>query len=201
MLRNVYLYGHIGDKYGKKHRFDVATPSEAARALSANFKSFYKDFKDGLYRVVVGDVNDGIELDATGTTFKLGSNDLHIIPIVSGSKSGRQNGGIIKAIIGVQLIVASFFIDPTGSTAALIAHKTLLTVGPILLSSGVATLLSNPARVTRYDNFEEPADRSSFVFNGATNKSKQGAPVPVVYGRMKTGSVIVSAGITTEQLL
>ncbi len=48
---------------------------------------------------------------------------------------------------------------------------------------------------------EYPADLSGtpeFVFNGPTNISAQGVGVPLVYGRMRVGSVLVSASIVTE---
>ena len=37
----------------------------------------------------------------------------------------------------------------------------------------------------------------SYLFNGAENTVKQGVPVPVVYGRVATGSATVSASIFT----
>ena len=39
---------------------------------------------------------------------------------------------------------------------------------------------------------------TNFLFNGAVNTVKQGVPVPVVYGRMGTGSVTAAASLFTE---
>lgn len=41
---------------------------------------------------------------------------------------------------------------------------------------------------------EREEDRTSAVFDGGVNVSEQGNVVPLVYGRMRTGSVVVSAG-------
>jgi len=201
MLNNIRLYGHLAKKYGANHRFDVASPGEAARALAANFKTFYNDFKDGSYRVIIGDKDTGVEIDATGVNFYAGGKDIHIIPILSGSRSSSKNGGIIKQVIGVVLIVAAAatFIISGGTLAG--PALSLAKAGFFFVAAGTAVLLSQPPRQGSFDSVESPDARSSFVFNGPSNKSKQGAPVPLVYGRIRTGSVLVSAGITVEQLL
>lgn len=47
---------------------------------------------------------------------------------------------------------------------------------------------------------DRPDQRPSFIFRGPTNVIEQGTPVPLVYGKMRTGSVVVSAGIISEEL-
>ncbi len=47
---------------------------------------------------------------------------------------------------------------------------------------------------------DDNADKGSFLFNGATNVSAQGGPVPLVYGDVLTGSVVGSLSITDEQV-
>jgi len=42
--------------------------------------------------------------------------------------------------------------------------------------------------------------RNSFNFSGIQNTSRAGVCVPVIYGRTMTGSVVVSANITNEQV-
>ena len=41
-------------------------------------------------------------------------------------------------------------------------------------------------------------DPNSFNFNGILNTINAGSAIPVVYGEVFTGSIIVSAGIDTE---
>ena len=41
----------------------------------------------------------------------------------------------------------------------------------------------------------------SFSFSGIVNVAQQGLPVPVCYGRVITGSVVISAGLNSEQLI
>lgn len=42
--------------------------------------------------------------------------------------------------------------------------------------------------------------RSNFSFNGVQNTSRAGVPVPIVYGEVITGSVVISAGLDTVQV-
>ena len=40
----------------------------------------------------------------------------------------------------------------------------------------------------------------SFSFSGTQNTSRAGTPVPIVYGEIITGSVVISGAIDTQQL-
>jgi predicted phage tail protein len=79
-----------------------------------------------------------------------------------------------------------------------IAANATVAIGVSLAIHGVAQLLA-PAPTT--NNASAAVDqRQSFLFGGQSNISAQGGPVPLVYGRMRVGSVMVSAGVVTEQL-
>ena len=45
---------------------------------------------------------------------------------------------------------------------------------------------------------KESDDPSSFTFNGVQNTVRAGVPIPVVYGEIFTGSLVVSGGIDTD---
>ena len=42
--------------------------------------------------------------------------------------------------------------------------------------------------------------RVSFSFSGVQNTTRAGTSVPIVYGEIVTGSVVISAGIDTDQV-
>ena len=87
-------------------------------------------------------------------------------------------------------------------------------IGVSMILSGTAQLLSpQPADLPgltggsagRRNSFDpsnnDPADnRSSYIYNGAVNLTAQGNPVPICYGRMRVGSVVVSAGVSTTDI-
>ena len=84
-------------------------------------------------------------------------------------------------------------------------------IGVSMILAGTAQLLSpQPADLpgitgARGNSFDpvnnDPADnRSSYIYNGAVNLTAQGNPVPICYGRMRVGSVVVSAGVSTTDI-
>jgi len=210
MLTDVYLYGSLGATYGTKHRFDIANAPQACRALAANYTGFYADFVSGEYEVRI---NDDV-LDETSLGIRIGAGRaVHITPIVSGSK---RSGGV-KAIAGFALLmiatggaaaaIGPFAAGASGFSAAAatvggfaISYGSIASFGLTMLLSGVSGLLT-PTPKTDYSKRNPVDQRSSFLFNGSTNRSAEGTAIPLVYGRFKSGSVIASAGLTVEQLL
>jgi len=47
---------------------------------------------------------------------------------------------------------------------------------------------------------KEERETKSYLFAGATNTAAQGIPVPLGYGRLRVGSVVVSAALRHEQM-
>jgi len=48
---------------------------------------------------------------------------------------------------------------------------------------------------------DSPNDpRRTFSFSGIQQTSRQGVPVPIVYGETVVGSVVISAGVDTVQV-
>ena len=72
-------------------------------------------------------------------------------------------------------------------------------IGGALILGGVAQLLTPTPKVpTGPDTQNDP--RKSYSFSGIQNTSRQGVPVPIVYGETIVGSVVISAGIDTVQV-
>jgi predicted phage tail protein len=207
MLRTIHLYGALGDEYGREHRLAVKSPREAVRALCALYRGFRDRFKPGFYHVVRGrDLDTGFGLDEQTIDMRLGKGDLHIVPVVEGQ--GGRGGAFAKIAIGLAIVAGGFFFAPAiaglGATALSIGGTSLLTYGNIVAIgaavalTGVAQLLS-PTPKPRVGR--EPTDkRESFLFNGPENVVTQGGAVPLVYGRARVGSVLISAGLTAEQI-
>lgn len=150
---------------------------------------------------------------------------IHLVPVVQGRKSG---GGWGKAIIGAVIMTAAIVMAPpvgvtgtvmgAGTTTSIawastggmsatafsvlganITYGSVAVFGAALMFSGVSTLLGYNQK-SNYSSRESPDQRASFFFNGPVNVSEQGSSIPLVYGRCRTGSVVVSAGLTIEQI-
>jgi predicted phage tail protein len=204
MLRKIKLYGALAKFIGKRVlEADVATAAEAVRFLLANWPELEAHMNDQHYRVSVGKY----DLDLEELHHPAGAAPISFVPVVSGA------GAVGRIIAGVALIALSFGIASLAAGAALagslsgfalqaIAFGTQagLLAGIGLALGGVAQLLTPMPTVPQgADTQDDP--RKSYSFSGIQNTSRQGVPVPIVYGETVVGSVVISAGIDTVQVV
>lgn len=232
-MKRVVLRGELGKQFGRIHSFELNTPAEAIRALSANFEGFQQALvtagERGVgYIVQVGKaaIDDLEEIhNPTGA-----DEEISITPVLVGA--GGRGGGIGQILAGVALVAASFLFPGAGlfgagfgifGPLAPATIATLTTVGTVTSAIGAALILSGTSQLLspqpadlpgltnnyggggRQNSFNptnnDPADnRSSYIYNGAVNLTAQGNPVPICYGRMRVGSVVVSAGVSTTDI-
>lgn len=198
MLRNIYLYGYLAEKYGKVHRFSVTSIGEACRALEANFPGFRQDIKrDEKYFVANGDdLSEDSTLNDETIFLKFKKLDFHICPEISGA--GGQRGGIFTAVLGAVLMVASLWVPPAGIAGIeMLSAGLVFNAGLMLFASGMLSALSSWL-APDYEQQEKPDERRSFLFDGPTNTTEQGGPVPLIYGRVIVGSTVISTALDVE---
>lgn len=203
MLRKIKLYGQLAKFIGKRVlEADVATAAEAVRMLAANFPGLEQHMAEQHYRVTVGTYDLGLD----EIHDPAGQQDIKIVPVVAGA------GGAGKILIGIALIAAAFIpgfgfaaaAAATATTAATAAGFTaigsvLFSLGASLVLGGVAQLISPVPKVPQGpDTDNDP--RKTYNFSGIQQTSRQGVPVPAVYGLTLVGSVVVSAGTDTVQV-
>jgi len=203
MLRKIKLYGSLAKFIGKRVlTADVATAAEAVRMLVANFPGLEKHMAEQHYRVTVGTY----DLDLDEIHDPAGQQDIKIMPVVAGA------GAIGKILIGVALVALSFAIPGLAFGAVLsgaissgvgnvllIGGQLLATLGASLALGGVAQLLTPVPKVPQGAGSDSDP-RKTFNFSGIQQTSRQGVPVPAVYGLTLVGSVVISAGTDTVQV-
>jgi len=177
-LVDIWLHGPLADKYGQRHAFAVRNAREAVRALSVNYRGFERDFiQHGEYLVV----GDGEALEGEQAAIFPVVREIHFCP--------RVEGG---AFLGAALVGAIFpglaSVTIGGVSAATIIGGALF-AGLML---GVSLLLKPSLDKPTAD--DTPKDEN-FAFSGPENVTVQGATVPLIYGRVHAGSVVVSAGL------
>ena len=205
MLRKLKLYGELAEFVGhKEFEIQVDSLAKAVSFLVNNFPQVEKYMNPQYYQVKVGNY----AVDESELCHPIGQEDIHFIPVITGA--GR---GIGKILLGAALIAGAFMFSPMtlGSfTAKGIAAgatpfakigflaKASLYVGTSLVLSGVSDMLFPLPKFEGFESEEDP--RLSFNFNGIQNTSRAGTPVPIVYGEIFTGSVVISASVDTEQV-
>lgn len=193
-MRTVHLYGALGKSFGYKHRFDVDTVADAIEALRANFIEFFNAIRNGHFRVVVGkNTQKGLQLDETMLPgFKLGKQDLHIVPVTKGSK----RGGLGKIIAGMALIGLSLATGGAGLMGATLFGST--TVGAAVGQIGLGLALTGVASLLAPEQ-EAPDDAKSFTMTGPQNTTREGGIVPIVYGEVWTGGTMINGSLHLER--
>lgn len=175
-LVTVRLHGILADKYGAEHQFAISSPREAIQALEANYPGFRRDFLTHPAYALLADGDWRNEENCPDVANAPISKELDIVPFVE----GRNFIPLIAAGI------TAAFPAISGTAATILAG--VITLG---LSLGVSLLLAPKAKKTSRDSKKD----ESYMFSGPENVTEQGVPVPLVYGRLIVGSVVVSAGL------
>ena len=191
MFRVIKVYGKLAKHLGQRSfKAVVSTPAEAVRFLLANFPELRALMREGQYMVSVG--RNPLELGTNPELLHYPSasfETIRIVPVVAGA------GAVGRIILGVALVALSF-IPGFAAWAGPTAYALITGVGASLAIGGIAQLLTPTPKLGTSEN--DP--RRSYSFSGIQNVSRQGVPVPVIYGEVFTGSVIISAGINTEEV-
>ena len=202
MLRKIKLYGELAKFVGhKEFEVQVDTVGKAVSFLIHNFSGIESYMSPKYYQVKVGNY----DIDESELTYPIGQEDIHFIPVISGA------GGVGKFLVGAVLIGiaiaapgAGFLAQGSlgfGSTAAAGGFSLAATLGNIgigLVLMGVSEMLFPLPKPQDFNSEGDP--QLSFNFSGVQNTSRAGTPVPIVYGEIITGSVVISAGIDTNQV-
>jgi predicted phage tail protein len=206
MLRKIRLYGHLAEHCGQKVFEAVArTPAEAIRFLLCNFPELRSIMGAGHYTVAVGPHTLELGESPHQLTYPLmADDDIRIIPVVTGANFFRNLAFIAlgAVLIATAVTTGGVSLGATGfTTAAKAATSVKLAavagnIGIGLALTGVAGLLSPTVPTPDIDN--DP--RNNFSFSGVQNVSREGVPVPVAYGEVIVGSVVISAGLNVDPL-
>ena len=204
MLRKLKLYGELAEFIGHKE-FEILVDSlaKAVSFLINNFPQVEKYMNPKYYQVKVGDY----AVDQEEILHPIGQQDIHIVPVIAGA--GR--GGLGKILLGAVLIggaimagggFTAFMSDAglkfAGGKLGAFAGKFAMNLGIGLTIMGVSEMLFPLPKPKEFKSEQDP--QLSFSFSGTQNTSRAGTPVPIVYGEIITGSVVISGAVDTQQV-
>ena len=201
MLRKVKLYGELAKFVGHKE-FEVKaeTVGKAVSFLIHNFPGIESFMSPNYYQVKVGDY----DVNEKEIHHPVGKQDIHFIPVISGA--GRGIGKVLLGAVLIGIAIAApgavfgaggglgFGAASGGFSLAAVGGN----IGIALVLSGVSDMLFPLPEPQKFSSEEDP--QLSFNFAGVQNTSRAGTPVPIVYGEIITGSVVISAAVDTNQV-
>ena len=194
-LKKIKVYGRLRKFLGQSYfEAAVTSPKQAFHFLIANFPEVENHMMNQFYKIKMG----GLEI--TEDLLSLQSDDdIQIIPIAIGAK-GAIVGGLFLgggAAVAGGTILGSTLLATTVSTA-------LTTIGTNMLINEASNLLMPqqdiPSGVMADSFSQNDPTFQSFGFGSIQNVARAGVPVPIIYGEVFTGSVVISSGIDTVQV-
>ena len=206
MLRKIKLYGELAEFIGHKE-FDIQVDSlaKAVSFLINNFPQVEKYMNPKYYQVKIGNY----AVNEEEIHYPIGQEDIHIVPVISGAGSGSGRALLGAALIGIAfmsggasigaegLLKSGITFEASALGGAYIA-KAAVGIGGLMVLSGVSEMLFPLPKTPEFSSEQDP--RISFAFSGTQNTSRAGTPVPIVYGEIVTGSVVISGAVDTQQV-
>lgn len=177
----VKLYGDLR-KFGNEFKLiDVQNTAEALNALYCQLNGFRMAIQKGLFNIKADEKE--FTMETLRDDVKEPLNDkttIHILPIIAGS------GGVVQAITGAVLVVVGFISE----------QYYLVGAGLAMIAGGVAQMLTKTPSIDQ-PNRNETEKKQSTSFSNLQNLVAQGRPVPLAYGRILVGSLIIGKGVET----
>lgn len=191
-MKTIKVYGELKKKLGQAtFQLDVTTPAQAIKALCVNFPDLTNWFIDndqngygykveiGKQRVFPDNIKPMLEPFADAEV-------LQIVPVITGA--GR---GLGQLFAGIALLGLSAILPGVGLLGLVGEFAGI--VGISLTIRGINEILfPSPPSIP------EASKLKSFSFSGIVNVTEQGLPVPICYGRVYTGSIVVSFGLDSQ---
>ena len=209
MLSKITVYGKLARFLGQRtFEAEINSSVDAIRFLLANFPKLQSHMIEQNYCVKVGnyEINEK-ELDAP-----VGQQEIKIVPVAVGARRGLGRFILGAAIIGAVVVTggaAGVTFGGAGGLGFGLKAGYTATLGTSLLAAagniGVYLALSGAAEMIsptpKPPGISDDPQQRNFSFNGVQNTGRAGVAIPVVYGEIFTGSLVVSAGIDTEDIL
>ena len=220
-LKRIKVYGRLRKFLGSSYfEAAVSSPAEAIRFLMCNFPEVEAHMSQQYYKVKMNNMD--VSLDFLSMK---GRGDIQIIPIATGSvpavaavvggigSAATAAVGAVSAVAGAAITTAAAVggavataatavsaIPVVGSIAT--AVVTDLAIGGItsLLAPTPAPFDSGGVGASEADGALDPQMANSYSFSGIQNVSVSGVSVPIIYGEVFTGSVVISSGVDTVQV-
>lgn len=180
---NVRFYGSL-KQFGTQFRLDCKTPAEVVQALTSQIPKLRQFIQQGLFTVRVGrEYLDNRYLEQGLNQHLKDDSTVHFTPVLKGSKKA----GLFQTIVGAVMVVVG----------AVFQQYYLVGAGIAMVAGGVAQMLTKMPPMSTGKDAER---KQSTSFSNLSNMAAQGRPMPLAYGRIRVGSLIISQGVETMDI-
>ena len=204
MLRNVYLEGEMGEKFGTGFQIYAESVADVMRCLEANTGDEIRNYLIDCHNKDIGfvvDIADNTFDDEAELLMPMHEGDVTITPMAAGSKSAL--GKILAAIALVIVIMNPALLPGITMTPGpiVVAQGTFMgmsvaTTKLVLGALAVNLALSGIMQMMAPDPSVDTDQPNNYLFNGPVKNTVQGDPVPVLYGKLRVPGQPVNFEIT-----
>ena len=186
-LRKIKVYGRLAELVGWHVSYaDVKNMKDVYKYLVCNYPEIESHLKENMYRITINNdvikTKDDLLINSEG--------EIRIIPLVSGAwfwvAAAFFGAGAAATAVGTGVFIA------IGSA--------LTAIGTSMAISGVTNMLFPQQQPNVGDvssGLSETDARVNYSFSGIQNVSRAGVCIPLIYGEVFTGSIVVSSGTDT----
>lgn len=187
-ILKVFLHGHLKHLFGGDEYIDISVDNftQLYAALRSIYPDFHQQFKSAQqYAFLVRAGDDYKYISANELLFPLDATEIHIIPDLDGS--------------GVEYAAVASWLATYGVTSAVVVTVAYIAVN-VAVAVVIGAVVSMLAPKPKTGISSSAGSTPSFYFSGAVNVVDPGYPVPLVYGEVLTGSVVLSTSIKVEDI-
>lgn len=194
-MTTINLHGILKFEFGEKFEMKLRKPKEFIDAISCNKARFRKRLcelsNEGLNFAII--VNSKNIKNLTAEELERPPKQIDVVPAIIGQ-------GVVVAAVGA----VALGVGIAGSLGAIAMSATIASIfvgaGVGLISAGVQSMIARKSggpSVQTPDQVVGTASSidQSFAFNTQTNLATQGSVVPVGYGRLRVGSLIIQTTV------
>lgn len=193
-MLTLHLHGTLAH-FGKSFKLDAQTAAEALKAVMVQLPALRQAISHGFYKLRIGNAYLTPDNLKAGLHLPLTDTQIHLTPVIRGAKKA----GVFNIVVGAVLVAASWYaggaagwgyLGATGYGAATMGTM----IGASMIMSGVSQLLTKTPSMTATTEAEK---KQSSGFNNLANMAAQGQMIPLAYGKIRCGSMIISQGMET----
>lgn len=183
----IHLYGVLEAVAQRVTSLRTESFDDSMRGLLANFPKL----RAVLAKTKVTVLIDGQPIALEDCLRPMSAERIDVVPAIGGA------GPAVFILVGAALTygsatLAGLFVGT--ALAGVVTSAAIAQFGIAMIIGGISQLL---VKQPSPDLGSRSEDKASYNFNGAVNVTQQGNIVPVGYGKMMVGSVVISANIQT----
>jgi len=186
-LRKIKVYGRLAELVGWHVSYaDVKNMKDVYKYLVCNYPEIESHLKQNMYRITINNnvikTKDDLLIHSEG--------EIRMIPLVSGAWFW-----VAAAFFGAGAAATA-----VGGAVFLAIGSALTAIGTSMAIGGVTNMLFPQQQPNVGDvssGLSETDARVNYSFSGIQNVSRAGVCIPLIYGEVFTGSIVVSSGTDT----